>query len=274
MASVSSDHSVSTSNQVARHSHLWRPKDSPEVELLYGSYRNFQFCPHFHEVAAIGVVDQGTMTCYWEGDEYQVPTNTVILFNAGDVHAPRSRTSQPWSFRMFYLDPALATALLAHDRPFTRPFIQDVDLARAVVQTHRSFQHGNSALESESLLAHLAGCLGPHTYRKRHSLSLVENAKLVKVRDYIRTHYAQNVTLHRLATEAELSPFHLVRSFRMRFGIPPHLYLMQQRVEQARILLRSGFPIAETAMQTGFVDQSHFTRHFKRFTGVTPGQYR
>jgi AraC-like DNA-binding protein len=57
-------------------------------------------------------------------------------------------------------------------------------------------------------------------------------------------------------------------------GLPPHALQLAQRVRAARRLLEAGEPIAETAVATGFADQSHLHRHFRRSLGVTPGQYQ
>src|SRR5262245_44661541 len=81
-------------------SHVWRPHGKLELELLHGCYRNFSFSKHFHPVPAIGVVEHGSMSCHWEGKAYEAQPDTVILLNAGDVHAPGSKTSHPWAFRM------------------------------------------------------------------------------------------------------------------------------------------------------------------------------
>jgi AraC-like DNA-binding protein len=72
---------------------------------------------------------------------------------------------------------------------------------------------------------------------------------------------------------AQLSRFHLMRTFRRDVGLSPHAYLTQIRVEAAKKLLSEGASIVDVASDIGFTDQSHFTRHFKRITGVTPGQY-
>jgi AraC-like DNA-binding protein len=71
-----------------------------------------------------------------------------------------------------------------------------------------------------------------------------------------------------------LSPFHLNRLFCREIGMPPHAFQTQVRIARAKTLLRQGLPITGVAMQTGFADQSHLTRHFKRLLKLTPGQYR
>jgi transcriptional regulator GlxA family with amidase domain len=75
----------------------------------------------------------------------------------------------------------------------------------------------------------------------------------------------------RLAAEVRLSPFHFARMFKLATGRAPHLYVLMQRVDRARTLLRdSESPLIEIAARTGFCTQGHFTGVFRRYTGTTP----
>jgi transcriptional regulator GlxA family with amidase domain len=65
-----------------------------------------------------------------------------------------------------------------------------------------------------------------------------------------------------------------VRVFQQATGMTPHTYVLDVRIKRARQLLHQGQAIAQVAQATGFVDQSHFHKQFKRILGVTPGQYR
>jgi len=82
-----------------------------------------------------------------------------------------------------------------------------------------------------------------------------------------------NVDLDTLAQSVGLSRFQALRAFKQRYGLPPHAYQLCVRIGHARRLLLDGVPAADVALRCGFADQSHFTRHFKRFNGVTPAQY-
>ncbi|WP_247876443.1 helix-turn-helix domain-containing protein [Azospirillum brasilense] len=64
------------------------------------------------------------------------------------------------------------------------------------------------------------------------------------------------------------------RRFRKHHGVPPQAFALQERLNEARLLLRAGEPIAAVAADTGFTDQSHLGRCFRRAFGVTPGRYR
>ena len=90
---------------------------------------------------------------------------------------------------------------------------------------------------------------------------------------YIEANYAEPLTLAELSRMAGLSLHRFVTVFRGQVGIPPHQFVCRTRVGQARALLRQGLPPAAVAADTGFCDQSHLSRHFKRFCGTTPGSY-
>src|SRR5437773_2445291 len=77
-----------------------------------------------------------------------------------------------------------------------------------------------------------------------------------------------------IAADTGLSRYQLVRSFRTEVGMPPYAWLAQHRVFRARMLLERGCRPAEAAALTGFADQAHLTRWFRRVVGVTPGVYR
>jgi AraC-like DNA-binding protein len=101
----------------------------------------------------------------------------------------------------------------------------------------------------------------------------IERACIGRVVDYLRAHYAEAVVLDDLAALAGMSAFHFLRSFKKEIGLPPHAFLTQLRLQQARKLLAQGLGQAETAAAVGFYDQSALSRHFKKIYGVTPGQY-
>jgi AraC family transcriptional regulator len=95
--------------------------------------------------------------------------------------------------------------------------------------------------------------------------------RLLRVLDYIHDNSHREVRLSELAEVAETSRFHFARLFRECMGVPPHQYLMQQRIEKAKLLLRaSRHSVHEVASATGFANASHFTKAFRRIVGVSP----
>ncbi len=96
-----------------------------------------------------------------------------------------------------------------------------------------------------------------------------------RIADYIESHLASELTLAALARVAGISQFHFARLFRNRFGAPPHAYVQRRRVERARqMVLQSHLPLKEIVCTTGFYDQSHMTKAFKRTFDATPTELR
>ena len=111
------------------------------------------------------------------------------------------------------------------------------------------------------------------------SLPSAERKRLGRVIDYIEACLTEDISLSDLALVAGLSKFHFSRTFKQAFGLTPHRYLMQRRVERAALFLKTevlkkeSLAIAQVAHQFGFADQSHFTRAFKQIKGLTPRQF-
>ena len=96
---------------------------------------------------------------------------------------------------------------------------------------------------------------------------------LRRARKLLDEHFAETVSLDDLADHAGLSPLYLVRVFHGAFGMPPHEYQLNLRVQHACALLVARRPASEVAVTVGFSDLSHLTRHFKRLIGVPPGEF-
>lgn len=158
---------------------------------------------------------------------------------------------------------------------FRAVVLEDSEFMKDFLQLHRAMKKGGPVLGRESALLSFL-----HTLAARHSTATVrvprdgnEGFAVKRSKQYLEEHYAERVLLQDLARLTGLSPYHLNRSFCRIIGMPPHAYQLQVRLARARWLLRRGQSIIETALLAGFADQSHFTRHFKRAVGVTPGEY-
>ena len=93
--------------------------------------------------------------------------------------------------------------------------------------------------------------------------------------DYIQTHLNRDLSLAELASVVNISPTYFASLFKQAMGIAPHQYVIQLRVERAKLMLsKTDLAIANIALQVGFSSQSHLTQQFKRITGLTPKQVR
>ena len=112
----------------------------------------------------------------------------------------------------------------------------------------------------------------PREFREAGGLS--ERA-LKSATDYINDNLASELTLAEIAGVANLSPHHFARMFKQSTGMPPHRYLIGQRLECAKgLLARTELSISEVAQACGFSHQGHLARHFRNVLGTTPGEFR
>lgn len=100
-------------------------------------------------------------------------------------------------------------------------------------------------------------------------------SNLTRVVDYIDATIDGDLSLDAMADVACMNAYYFARTFRRRFGVSPHRFVLQRRIERAKQLLgETATPIVEVALACGFASQSHFTATFHRHVGVTPSEYR
>ena len=259
---------------------FWRDPVLRDLEMLHATYITYAFARHAHEGFGIAIVESGAMEFDYRGASHIAPAGSVVITHPGEMHTGHAVLETVWTYRT--LLPAIdwlqqaATELGQQTVPyFSSPVIHDRRLNQQLVNLHRTLETSPSFLERESRFLGSMVQLIQHYGSKRPQVRAAgtETRAVQQVRDYLASHYARNISLNELANLTNLSPFQLLRAFRKQTGLPPHAYLNHVRVQQAKQLLAAGYPIIEAALATGFAEQSHLHRHFKKRLGVTPGQY-
>jgi AraC-like DNA-binding protein len=185
---------------------------------------------------------------------------------------------------MFYLQPKFLLELHQHlsGKPaqslnFQNQNIKDNNTANLLHSLHAAIEKSKApAMEKESrLIEAMTHLLVRHGTPRPFVIQDTPNRKYVRIaKEFIEEHYVDNLTLKEIARVVNISPFHLLRMFKAETGLAPHAYLTQYRIRKARHSLSKGTPIVQVALQTGFCDQSQFTKRFKQLVGTTPGQFR
>ncbi|MUG99389.1 AraC family transcriptional regulator [Scytonema sp. UIC 10036] len=128
---------------------------------------------------------------------------------------------------------------------------------------------------TQALVIHLLRHYSEVAQTKTSENRNLTRTQLQQAIDYIHAHLDRDLSLVQIAQVINISPTYFASLFKRATGISPHQYVIQQRVERAKMmLLKTDLSISDIALQVGFSSQSHLTQQFKRFTGMTPKQVR
>jgi AraC-like DNA-binding protein len=256
----------------------WQPSLAGVREVLHARFVEHAYPLHTHDVWTLLILDDGQVQYDLDGHRHGAVTSLVTLLPPDVPHDGRSIRPEGFRKRVLYLDrEVLGDDLIG--AAVDHPGLVDPLLRLRVHQLHDVLTERTEDLEAQSRLAliserlveHLRGELsergGPGSVDRR-SPELAG-----RLRELLDARVRAGLSLDQAATLLHSHPTHLVRAFSREYGLPPHLYLTGRRVELARRHLLAGLPPAEAAVQAGFYDQSHLTRHFRRMLGTTPTRY-
>ena len=238
---------------------------------------------HSHQEYQIIIAEHMTMQYGYRGGKHIVAPGSLVILHPDEVHTARGRDdAQPLTpLRTLLVPPRCFEKVTEETRTkrvstpfFPDPTLRNDSLFSRFLHLHEVLEKSPMTLERDVLLLTVLAELCVHCPAGcRIRPAGRERVGVRRVRRYLEDKYAENVQLTHLAEIAGLSPFYLCRVFSQEVGLPPQTYHAQVRVEHAKALLVQGHPIREVALLTGFADQSHFTRQFKKCVGVTPGRY-
>ncbi|WP_298775546.1 AraC family transcriptional regulator [uncultured Shewanella sp.] len=251
------------------------------IELLNASYHKQNFSRHSHEGYTVGVIEEGAQRFFRTGGDHIAPQHSIILINADEVHSGQSATEFGWSYRAMYPVPALFESIsrelgLNQGAPyFPEAVVYDEYMANMLRLGFTTLNHSNNRLLRETLIYSLLIKLVARHSKTRPSerLNVAATPQMLLVKQFLDDQPKVDVSLVELANLVNLSPCYLLRQFQRHFGLPPHTYQIQLRLRLAKQLIRMGDSLLNVALECGFHDQSHFSRHFKKTLGVTPGNF-
>jgi len=263
---------------------FWRDARMPHVELRkVEDGRQVCYAVHSHRQWSIGVITAGESTFLYRSDQYHVNAGTLVLMNPEWPHACNPIDDQPWAYLMLYVDTGWLTQLRFEAGLLPTADWQDLETA---VITNPG-QYAAYCAMAECLLDPERELLEKQSRVAEYLLDLMQSlaeqpaqatqrpsGALAAVAEHLDDHCTAEVSLDDLCRLSGYSPGHLVRAFRQAYGLTPHAYLINRRIQHGQNELKRGASIAEVALDAGFADQAHFQRTFKRVVAATPNQYR
>jgi AraC-like DNA-binding protein len=240
---------------------------------------------HWHSSFGIGFIERGAHRSLSGRGIVDAQAGDVITCNPGEVHDGRPLGALSRRWRIVYLDPpVLASMSLGGDGPeaeieLSRPVIQDPFLAAALRRLLSRLQRRHAGADDSP--DHALACeeslvLVCERALRRHSTAPPRReacGDVRRARERLADDLGSPPSLGELAALVGMSRYQLLRRFERVYGLTPHEWLRQLRVERARDAIRRGGRLADVAASCGFADQSHMTRAFVARFGFTPGAW-
>lgn len=248
------------------------------LERVEARFAGHAFDPHRHDTYAIGFTLQGVQCFRYRGAPQRSRPGQAFVIHPDEVHDGHAGTRDGFRYRIVYVDPgALRDAIGVARAPL--PFVRegawsDPAIAAAVAPTLQDLADPLDELQRDQILVGLADALGaadPSLPRRR--VATRHWCAVARARELIDAQVSAGVGSAALEAATGLTRYAVARHFRACLGTSPYRYLVMRRLDRARALIRAGAPLAEAALASGFTDQSHMTRQFKRAYGLSPGRW-
>ncbi|WP_280154653.1 AraC family transcriptional regulator [Piscinibacter sp. XHJ-5] len=235
---------------------------------------------HWHATFGVGLVEQGAHRSASGRGTVDAYAGDLVTTNPGEVHDGRPLGGPSRRWRIVCMDPEVMAAMSGcadAGLEITRPVLRDPALGRSLQRLFARLEawssHRAETMACEESLVDVCGLLlERHTTRAAPAQAV--RGDVQRARQRLADDLQQAPTLAELAAMSGLSRYQLLRRFEQAYGLPPHAWLLAQRAEKARSLIRGGTSLSMAAASSGFADQSHMTRIFVRQFGFTPGAFR
>lgn len=263
---------------------FWRDFRMPYLELRrVADGRKVCYAPHSHTQWSLGAITEGDCTFLYRSDQFRVRAGALVTINPNWVHACNPIDNQPWGYQMLYIDTNWLTNLRYQAGFLDTPCWQDI--STAIISDPKWYADYRRMTEclvnpnrelldkQTSVIEFLTALMCELADQVVEPLPKVPD-RLQDLAVYLKDHATAEVSLDTLCDRSGYSTGHLIRVFKHYFGLTPHAYLINCRIQLGQWELKRGKTIADTALNVGFSDQPHFQRTFKRLLATTPKQYR
>jgi AraC-like DNA-binding protein len=247
------------------------------IERIEARFHGNGFAPHRHDTYALGITVSGVQTFRYRGaSRFSMPGQLIIL-HPDELHDGGAGTESGLSYRMIYIPPdriANAAGGSGGRLPFVpAPVMDDPNLRASLAYVLDDLDQEIGDMKLDCFLAEVAAGLNRHSDDRRRSASRLDGRAVSDCRDFLTENCRRTITSGELEMIAGIDRFTLARQFRTAYGTSPHRFQVLRRLDVARRLMRKGHGLADAAFDSGFADQAHMTRHFKKTYGMTPGRW-
>jgi len=233
------------------------------------------FGPHRHDTYGIGLTTAGIQVFRYRGSRRLCLPGQLHVLHPDERHDGAAGTDDGFGYRILYIAPELVRdAIAGQTLPFVADPVQELTpTARPIAFLLADIDEPISDLGGVEIAAVVADGLMSLTSRTDRRRATIDIRAVELVREYLAAHAREQTPASILEEVAGTDRFTIARHFRWAFGTSPDRYRTLRRLALARAAIESGQSLAQAAAETGFADQSHMTRQFKRTYGLTPARW-
>jgi AraC-like DNA-binding protein len=237
------------------------------------------YAPHRHDTYSIGYTIHGVQSFAYRGARAASTAGRVMVLHPDEMHDGGAGSDEGFHYKMLYIEPSLIRAALG-EAVSTLPFVKEAILTdrRLFHAIQTAFVDMTIELEATALdeIAVLLadGLLANDQSAKRSTSRLIDLKAINQARDYMEANLERPVVSKELEKVCGQDRFSLARQFRKALGTSPYRYQLLRRLDLARAKIQKGNSLVNAAINAGFSDQAHMSRHFKSTYGISPGQWQ
>ncbi|WP_129127009.1 helix-turn-helix domain-containing protein [Geomonas oryzae] len=261
---------------------FWNDASVPIVEVRYTSRSAESYKAHCHREFCVGAVTEGKAVMTVRNSTCVLSPGLLAVIPPETVHSCNPSEGSARSYLMAFFDAtwcrSIQEALFGRQEHFIPPadfLVDSRTLYDSFLELTEILAGDALPLEKTESAAQFASELFAGTCDLKLPAQVkVRDGIVREVKEYLEQRADLNITLQELAVVFRCNPYHLLRTFKQAVGLPPHAFMLNARIERAKRLLLEGMAPAGVAAETGFADQSHFHKTFRRIVAATPRQYR
>ncbi|MCC7410577.1 MAG: helix-turn-helix transcriptional regulator [Gammaproteobacteria bacterium] len=259
---------------------FWRSRFLAGLEVVTRNVHVHHYRLHVHDLLEITWVLSGRGDVSWLDRSVMLQAGDAFLVAPREPHAGGSLPDVPFSYLSLHVPAELLDRIVpARDRstaalPAFSTWRDILSVCDFTISALQSAADGDAQLEVLARMLQTLLTLPENEAAESGATRASVHPAVTRIRTILDASGEEDVPVSELASRVRLHERYLISLFKTATGLPPHQYLLARRLEIARRMLADDLPVSTVAAATGFTDQSHLTRHFKRLFGITPGAYQ
>lgn len=236
------------------------------LSVTHGYNITNAFPVHFHTTYNLGIIENGERELFYRGTPNSLKQDDVFVIEPFEPHSCKAiKTTHSYKIISFTLNKAPY---------FPQLIIDNTHLADLLRKFHSSIGRESNTTKQAILFEEILAILS--SIAEESKVGLCRDTcfnRINQAKQFIEKYCRQEISLKEMADKACLSEFHFSRFFHKQYGLSPYAYYLVCKMKKAQHILVKQKSVTAAAYETGFFDQSHFVRLFKKHIGITPGKY-